>query len=161
MSEPLRSASSGPGAEGVPTKAVSELAVVLRVLGGVDLLALVAVVMPRGWMAQGHAWAGLGELPTAPIVGYLGRSASFLYALHGATVLFISFDVARYRPLITFLAIIALAHGAVMLGIDLAEGMPLWWTVVEGPGFTATGAVVLSLQVRGRRGPHPGKAPRR
>jgi hypothetical protein len=135
------------------TKRVPELAVVLRVLGCVDLLALVAVVMPREWMAQGHAWAGLGELPPAPIVGYLARSASFLYALHGAAVVFISFDVARYRPLITFLAAAALVHGAVMLGIDLAEGMPLWWTAVEGPGFAATGVAVLSVQAFGDRRP--------
>src|SRR5262249_47918114 len=76
----------------------------------------------------------------------LARSTSFLYALHGATVLFLSFDLSRYWSLITFLAAIALVHGAVMLGIDLAEGMPLWWTVVEGPGIFATGAVGLSLQ---------------
>jgi hypothetical protein len=133
-------------------KAVPALAVALRILGCVDLVALAAVAMPHGWMARGHAWAGLGELPAAPIVGYLARSISFLYALHGATVLFISFDVDRYRPLITFLAVIALAHGAVMLGIDLAEGMPLWWTAVEGPGFSATGGVVLSLLVLDGRG---------
>jgi hypothetical protein len=114
----------------------------------VDLLALVAVVMPQTWMAKGHAWAGLGELPPLPIVGYLSRSASFLYALHGAMVLFISFDLPRYGRLVTFLAAAALVHGAVMLGIDLTERMPLWWTVVEGPAFAATGAVVLVLQLR-------------
>jgi hypothetical protein len=130
----------------LPSEADRVLALVLRVLGGVDLLALLAVVMPQAWMARGHAWAGLGALPAAPIVGYLSRSASFLYALHGATVLFVSFDLARYGRLITFLAAAALVHGAVMLGIDLAEGMPLWWTAVEGPGFAATGGVVLFLQ---------------
>ncbi len=146
MSGPLRSAASGFRAAG------SALAVVLRVLGCVDLLALAAAAMPQAWMAKGHAWAGLGPWPDAPIVGYLGRSASLLYALHGATVVFISFDLDRYRPLITFLAVIALLHGAAMLGIDLAERMPPWWTAVEGPAFSATGAVVLSLQWLGGRG---------
>lgn len=124
------------------------LVLALRCLGCLDLLALAAVVMPRRWMELGHAWAGLGTLPDAPIVGYLTRSASALYGLHGAMIVFVSFDVNRYGPLICFLAAAALVHGAVMMGIDLAEGMPAWWLAVEGPGFAATGALVLFLQRR-------------
>ena len=75
------------------------IVLVLRVLGCVDLLALAAVVMPRVWLARGHAWAGLGELPPGPLVGYLCCSASLLYALHGATVLFVSSDLPRYERL--------------------------------------------------------------
>ena len=37
-------------------------------------------------------------------------------------------------------------RGGVMVCIDLIEGMPLWWTVLEGVGFTATGVVVFTLQ---------------
>jgi hypothetical protein len=66
--------------------------------------------------------------------------------LHGFLILFISFDVARYARLITLLAVAALVHGAVMLGIDLAEGMPVWWTGFEGLGFAGTGLVVLIAQ---------------
>jgi hypothetical protein len=121
------------------------LALVLRGLGGLDLLALAAVFLPRRWLEVAHAWAGLGELPDAPVVGYLIRSASALYALHGAMVLYLSFDVVRYWRLIRFLAVAALVHGVVMLGIDLAEGMPAWWRYAEGPCFAATGAVVLFL----------------
>ena len=41
----------------------------------------------------------------------------------------------------------ALAVVLRLLGaIDLAEGMPRWWTLFEGPAFAATGAVVLALQ---------------
>jgi hypothetical protein len=94
-------------------------------------------------MASAHAALGLGDLPNAPIVGYLTRSASALYGLHGAMILFVSFDVRRYERLITFLAIAALFHGAVMLGIDLKVGMPWFWTLFEGPGFAMTGIVVL------------------
>lgn len=122
------------------------LVVVLRAFGVLDLCAAGAVVVPLRWMAAAHAWLGLGPLPPGPLVGYLARSASALYALHGALVLFLSFDVRRYGPVITFLAAAALVHGAVMLGIDLAEGMPGWWTAVEGIGFAATGAVVLVAQ---------------
>ena len=122
------------------------LVIVLRAFGILDLCALVAVFLPLRWMAAAHAAVGLGALPHGPLVGYLARSASALYALHGATVLFISFDVRRYWRLITFLAALAVLHGAVMLGIDLAEGMPVWWTSFEGLGFAATGGVVLLAQ---------------
>jgi hypothetical protein len=130
------------------SKGQRALALTLRCLGAVDLLALAAVVLPRPWMAAGHAVLGLGALPAEPIVGYLARSASALYGLHGAMILFLSFDVVRYARLITFLAVAALLHGAVMFGIDVAEGMPAWWTAVEGLSFATTGAVVLLLQAR-------------
>ncbi len=119
------------------------LVIVLRALGLLDLLALVAVAMPHAWMSAAHGWVGLGPLPQQPIIAYLTRSASALYALHGAMVLFVSFDVGRYLPLIRFLAIAALVHGAVMLGIDVAAGMPALWTLIEPPCFAASGAIVL------------------
>jgi hypothetical protein len=122
------------------------LVLLLRVLGCVDLLALVAVVVPHAWLAASHRALGLGELPDAPVVGYLARSASAVYALHGAMILFISGDVRRYWRLITFLAAAAVVHGAVLVGVDIAEGMPAWWTAVEGLGFAATGAAVLAVQ---------------
>ena len=122
------------------------LVLVLRLFGCMDLLAFLAILLPRQRMAQGHAWAGVGDLPTGPLVGYLCRSAAFLYGLHGAVVFFISFDLDRYWQLIRFLVVAALVHGAVMLAIDVSEGMPLWWTVLEGPAITATGLVVLLMQ---------------
>ena len=122
------------------------LALVLRGLGLVDLLALVAVLAPERWIDLAHHWAGLGALPREPIVGYLARSSSALYALHGAMVVFISFDVSRYERLIRFLAWAAVLHGAVILGIDVAQQMPAFWQYGEGPGFAATGLVVLGLQ---------------
>jgi hypothetical protein len=122
------------------------LALVLRMFGGLDLLAFVAVAMPEAWLALAHRMAGLGTLPDAPIVGYLSRTASAMYVLHGATVVFISFDVVHYRRLIRFLAFAALFHGAVMLAIDVWQNMPLYWRLAEGPLFAATGVVVLWCQ---------------
>jgi hypothetical protein len=129
------------------------LTLILRIFGSVDLLALLAVFLPLEWMAKAHTWLGLGPLPREPIVGYLTRSTSVLYALHGATILFLSTDVRRYARLITFLACIALIHGVVMLGIDLGAGMPLFWTLLEGPAVAATGAVVLLVQWKERTKP--------
>jgi hypothetical protein len=125
------------------------LALLLRAVGCLDLMALLAVVMPQHWMDVAHKFLGLGPIPREPIVGYLARSASAIYALHGATVLFISFDVVRYERLIRFLAIAALLHGAVIFGIDLSEPLPPLWRYGEGPAFAATGILVLWLQ-RGR-----------
>jgi hypothetical protein len=122
------------------------LKIVLRCWGCLDLLALVAVVAPTAWLAWGHEWAGLGPFSEAPVVGYLARSASALYVLHGALILFISTDVRRYGPLISFLAAGSIVHGMVIIGIDWAVGMPAWWTRVEGAAFATGGVVVLLLR---------------
>lgn len=124
------------------------LAIGLRWLGGLDLLALLAVVMPSQWMNLVAIRLGLNPLPFDPVVGYLARSAALMYALHGTTVLFVSFDVQRYWHLIRFLALVAIVHGVIILGIDIAEEMPMWWRCVEGPCFSLTGIVVLCLMRR-------------
>lgn len=133
--------------------ASSELTLIwgLRLLGFIDLLALIAVVMPLEWMSRINDLCGLETIPESRIFSYLARTTSALYALHGALVLFISADVNRYRPLITFLAIAAIIHGVILLGIDLAVGMPLIWTLLEAPSFAATGILVLWLQRRKHR----------
>lgn len=102
--------------------------------------------MPRPWIEAAHRLLGLGEMPAAPIVAYLARSTSALYAMHGAILIFVSFDVGRYDGLIRFLAAAAMVHGAALVAIDCAAGMPLYWTVLEGPCFAATGAAVLALR---------------
>ena len=122
------------------------LALVLRTIGGLDLLAFIAVVMPEAWLEFAHGAAGLGTLPDGPTVGYLARTASAMYVLHGAIVVFISFDVVHYRRLIRFMAFAALIHGAAMFAIDIAQQMPLYWRLAEGPVFAATGAIVLWFQ---------------
>jgi hypothetical protein len=122
------------------------LVLMLRILGTVDLLAVLAVFLPLEWVAKAHAWLGLGVLPEKPIIGYLTRSASALYALHGAMILFVSTDVRRYGPLIKFLAVAALVHGIILYLIDMSAGMPAFWIVLEGPLVAATGAIVLMVQ---------------
>src|SRR5579872_6245403 len=135
-------------------EASRKLALVLRGFGCLDLVALLAVVVPERWIDMAHHWAGLGALPREPIVGYLARSASALYALHGAIVVFMSFDVMHYERLIRFMAWAAVLHGAIILGIDIALEMPVIWRYGEGTGFAATGLVVLALQ-RNQLRPRP------
>lgn len=124
------------------------LQLLLRALGTLDLLALGAVLMPEAWMADAHAWLGMGEFPRAAVVDYLARSASLMYAQHGAVFWFLSGDVRRYRPLIRCMAWIAMLSGGVMLVIDLLAGIPLFWTVIEGPGYVLLAVIVLALARR-------------
>ena len=54
------------------------------------LLAFFAIFLPVRWMAVTHEWLGLGEFPASPLVDYLTRSASLLYAWHGGLLLVLS-----------------------------------------------------------------------
>jgi len=124
------------------------LAWLLRFVGVIMLTALGAVVMPVQWMNAVHQWVGLGELPDVPIVGYLTRSVSALYALHGALLVFVASDVLRYLPLVRFLAVAGILFGILMSGIDFLVGMPLSWTVGEGPFVTVLSVAILRLTAR-------------
>ena len=124
------------------------LSLLLRLGGAVMLAALGAVVMPFDWMNRIHQFLGMGALPDFPIVGYLTRSLSAFYALHGALLLFVAGDVRRYLPVIRFLALAAGVFGAVMLVLDRLVGMPLGWTVVEGPYVAAISALLFWLAGR-------------
>ena len=126
----------------------SELAIViiLRVVGISGLFAIPAIFLPYSWMDAIHAYVGLGELPDAPIVSYLARSLSAFYAIVSAITLFISFDIRRYRSFLKLWAVIVIVTGFVLLGIDIEAGMPMSWTLCEGPPTIAIGLVVLWLQ---------------
>jgi hypothetical protein len=104
---------------------------------------------PRGYAVvvdgRTHRWLGLGEMPTGPIVEYLARSLSAFYALVGALCLVMASDLDRYRPLVRFFGVCLALLGIVFTGVDLAAGMPWWWTALEGPGAMPIGALVYFL----------------
>jgi hypothetical protein len=127
------------------TKSDKVLVFLLRLVGVGSLFALVAVVMPSSWMAATHRWLGLGEMPTGPVVGYLARSVSAFYAVYGALCLVVAADLGRYRPLVRFLGLAFALMSVVFLGVDLAAGMPWWWTTSEGPGGVVFGALLFVL----------------
>lgn len=124
------------------------LRLVLRAVGGVSMLALVAVVMPHPWMNATHEWLGLGPLPDIPVVGYLARSLSAFYALFGALLWMLSYDLQRHRPTLCFLGTVTIIFGLLLLGIDWIEGLPLYWRAGEGPWVIAIGAAILFLARR-------------
>jgi hypothetical protein len=74
-------------------------------------------------------------------------------------LVFLASDVRRYLPVVRFLGMAGAVFGAVMLAIDCGVGMPLPWTVCEGPLVAALSAVILWLT--GRKGfPPTATAPR-
>ena len=128
------------------TKGDKVLVILFRYLLGIgSLFALVPVFMPMSWMAATHRWLGLGEMPTGPIVEYLARSLSAFYAVMGALCLVLAADLERYRPLVRFLGVAFALMSLVLLGVDVAAGMPWWWSASEGPGGVVFGALLFVL----------------
>ncbi len=121
------------------------LVLLLRLGGGFTAVAFLAIVLPADWMAATHRWLGMGELPEAPVVDYLARSIAALYGFHGVLLLLISRDPRRYRTIVRYAGTMALGFGVLMMPIDAYAGMPMWWTLAEGPPLAAYGIVVLYL----------------
>jgi hypothetical protein len=65
------------------------LAGLMRIGGILLLTALIPAIMPFAWMKVIHRQLDIGELPDGPIIGYLTRSLSAMYALHGALIFYI------------------------------------------------------------------------
>ncbi|UCC97324.1 MAG: hypothetical protein JSW66_15935 [Phycisphaerales bacterium] len=124
------------------------LRLLLRIIGAAALSGFVAVVMPRSWMNATHQWLGMGPLPTEPIVGYLARSTSAFYALFGGLLLVVSCDLQRYRPVLCYLGAVVIVLGVALFAVDLLEGMPLYWSLMEGPTNTIFGVLILVLSCR-------------
>lgn len=118
----------------------------LRTIGLLDLIALVAVFSSRAWIASIHQSLGLGTFPDEPIVGYLARCTSIWYASYGMLLWFVSFDIEKYSRLITCLAVTMFVQGFIVIGIDVAERMPDWWIALEGPCCSGLGASLLLMQ---------------
>jgi hypothetical protein len=95
-----------------------------------------------------HRLLGMGPLPDAPVVGYLARSTSAFYALLGGLLWLVSFDVARFRPVVLYLGAALVALGLSLTAIDAIEGLPAFWRLAEGPLDVAFGAALLWLGSR-------------
>jgi hypothetical protein len=129
------------------------LQTLLRIIGGVSVLAIIPVFMPRAWMAACHEWLGLGPFPEGPIVEYLARSTSLFYAIWGGILWVLARDVRRYVRMVMAVGIAIIACGVILLTIDLRSGLPPWWVALEGPWVVLMGAVILCLAVRVKRLP--------
>ncbi len=127
------------------------LVLLLRVGGGLACTAVFAIFLPTEWMAAIHRWLGLGEFPDAAVTQYLARSVSVFYAMFGGLTLLAARDVLRYGPVITYLAIVTMAFGVVITGVDVVAKMPTYWILGEGPPTFVIGLVILLLNRRVQR----------
>jgi len=118
------------------------LVLLLRLTGLAMASAVVFVFCPLAWMDSIHQMLGLGPLPNGPIVEYLARTESALYAYIGALLFFISFDLRRYQLLLRFLAWTAIPFSIGITLLDVKLGLPSFWTATEGP-FTLLLCVIL------------------
>jgi len=121
------------------------LKVFLTLVGVTDLLAIVVVFLPETWLGWAHEAVGLGTLPPGRIVGYMARSTSLGYGIHGAMLLAMASDVAHYRSLVRWYGRVIAVAGLILVGVDIAESMPVWWAVFEGIAVVGIGVVILTL----------------
>jgi hypothetical protein len=125
------------------------LIVLLRVGGGMMLLALFAVFMPAAWMDATHRWLGLGPMPGGVMFEFLARTTSALYAVLGGLFCVLSIRPRRYRAVLTYLAAAMIFLGVAIGGMGLLFGLPWYWLATDPP--TAIGFGVLVLLLQGRR----------
>ena len=105
-------------------------------------MAFLAMLLPVEWMVSTHRWLGLGEFPRMPVVDYLARSVAALYGFHGALLLIISRDPIKHQTIVRFVACMNVLFGLMIIAIDVHAGMPLLWTLAEGPPIIAFGVVI-------------------
>ena len=123
----------------------------LRLAGASELLAFIAIVMPRTWMEISHEWLGLGQMPHGPVLMFLIRQASYTYGMHGISLWVLALDVKRFRPLIILNGIAYLLAAPVFSAIDYTAGMPLWWLIGDGIGCGVLGLALLWCSLSGLR----------
>jgi len=132
-------------------RAAKILRALMAIIGCGLMVAAAAVFLPAETMATVHGWLGLGEFPDAPITLYLARSTSLLYAIHGALMLYVSFDMKRYWPLVKVFGWLHVVIGLTMFGIDLSASMPTYWIAGEGIPIAIAGGVIVLLWQKANR----------
>lgn len=123
----------------------------IRLNAVVLVLAAVPVFFPSDLMAAMHDRLGLGNFPRDRLTEYLTRSAAACYAMHGVVVWMLSWDVIRYRALITGMYRLHFLFAVTICGIDLWAGMPWWWTLSEGGTIAVVAVVIGAVNRRAER----------
>src|ERR1044072_8921289 len=120
----------------------------LRLAGAVEVIAFLAVVMPRSGLEISNAWLGLGEMPDGPLLMFMIRQASYTYGVHGLSLWLIATDVERFRPFVIFNGVTFLIAAPVLFVVDFTSGMPWWWAVGDPASCGVFGAALLLLSRR-------------
>ncbi|MHA3772292.1 hypothetical protein ACXR0O_12230 [Verrucomicrobiota bacterium sgz303538] len=129
----------------------SWLKLLLRILGGVCVLALIPLFVPRSWLDVGHKFLGLGEFPAAPIAEYLARSVSALCAFYGGLLLLLAVDVRRFVSIIKYQAVAIMALSAIGIFAGVRAGVPAYLVVADALGCWVFLLPILILAARFNR----------
>lgn len=122
------------------------LLLVLRLTGGIALLAFLAALMPEQWIVRISEELGIVPFPESPLTFYLARNLSLLYGFVGLTLLVLATDLPRYRPLVRYAAFGTLLFGGLQFIVDSMSGLIWWWTWGESGSTIAGGILVYWLQ---------------
>src|ERR1043166_1511364 len=117
-------------------------AIFLRIVGVVQMHTFAVVRMPVAWIAEWHAWLGLGRMPDGAVLRYVIRGAAFVQGALGVLVWVIATDVVRYRPLVIALAVICLCAAPAYYFLDAAAGMPRFWCLFDFAYCLVAGGVL-------------------
>lgn len=131
-----------------PASRERPLVLFLRCLAVLDLCAVGVAFLPDAAIDHLHQLAGLGPFPPDPTAHYLARITGTLYGVHGVLLWLLAIDVRRYAPLIGWLSRLMVAHGVILLLIDLTHARPFWWTLAEGPLLAGLGVGLGWLATR-------------
>ncbi|MBN1126492.1 MAG: hypothetical protein JXA82_15915 [Sedimentisphaerales bacterium] len=124
------------------------LVLLVRMTAIAMLCGLVFVFCPFKWMTMIHSRIGMGSLEFTPLLSYLTRSLSAMYAIVGAFLMLISFDIEQYRPLLKLSGWIAILGGIGVTYLDAILKLPAFWTWMEGPLTILLGIAILWLLPR-------------
>ena len=125
----------------------------LRVTGMTMMVAVVAVFMPRAWMAWAHEWLRMGEFPAGPTIEYLARALSAMYAIAGGLLWLAAADIRRYAAVITYMALVIPAMAVVILVYGLRMGLPAYWVLGDVVSAVLWGVATLAFQRAAKSGP--------
>jgi len=122
----------------------------LILVGIVQFSAVIAVFMPQSWMDLCSGFMGVDPLPVGSLPGYLARLSSAMYVVHGAMLIITAWNLPLVMPIVIPFARVTIALGGIMLWIDVAESMPLVWTLFETITLVASGGLTEYLARRAR-----------
>jgi hypothetical protein len=106
----------------------------LRLLGGICVLALIPLFVPREWLDVGNRFLGLGEFPAAPIAEYLARSVCALCAFYGGLLLLLAQDVQRYLTVIRYQAVAIMTLSLIGIFAGVRAGLPAYLVIADAIG---------------------------
>lgn len=110
-------------------------------VGVLQCAAVVAVFMPHSWMDVCSRLMGVDTLPTGSLPGYLARLSSAMYVVHGAMLIITAWNLPLVMPVVIPFARLTIFLGGIMLWIDVAENMPIAWTLFETIALVFSGGL--------------------